>query len=66
MIGDGVDDLVVGADEQDGGQPDGGAVYLVRGPIRGPQQRADAEAVLLGAYEGGDAGVAPACVVAAA
>ncbi len=46
--GDGFDDLFIGAANQDGGASDGGAAYLVLGPIGSDADLSAADAILLG------------------
>ncbi len=47
--GDGLDDLLVGAQRQTGADPEAGAAYLIPGPVTGDVALADAEAVIRGA-----------------
>ena len=60
--GDGLDDLLVGASQENTGGQGAGAAYLVRGPVLGDQSLADADAKLIGEAAGDYAGcaVAPA------
>ncbi|MDP2307674.1 MAG: MopE-related protein [Pseudomonadota bacterium] len=46
--GDGFDDLLIGAREDDGADTDAGSAFLVRGPVTGTVLAADADALLLG------------------
>ncbi|MFH1466505.1 MAG: FG-GAP-like repeat-containing protein [Pseudomonadota bacterium] len=54
--GDGEQDVLVGAPGYDGGARDGGAVYLVRGPISGYLDLSGADAVILPSTAGAAAG----------
>ncbi len=54
------DDLLVGAPVHDGGGEDAGAAYLVRGPVSGTVDLAHADAKLVGAAPGAQAGSAVA------
>ena len=56
--GDGLGDLLVGADGQDGAGVDAGAVYLISGAARGESSLAEAHAILLGDAPGDGAGAA--------
>lgn len=60
--GDGIEDLAVGAPFSDRGGLDAGAVYVVRGPVRGTMALADAYGVLVGENPGDGAGIAVAGV----
>ncbi len=46
--GDGLDDILVGSQFQDGGAEDGGALYLVLGPVTGEHPLAEAQARMWG------------------
>jgi hypothetical protein len=50
--GDGLGDLLVGADHEDSGGSKAGAVYLIHGPVTGIGSLASADAKLLGEQEG--------------
>ncbi|MBN1335739.1 MAG: FG-GAP repeat protein [Deltaproteobacteria bacterium] len=56
LDGDGVLDVMVGASGSDAGETDAGAVYGVRGPVRGTVDLAFADTVLWGTQEDESAG----------
>ena len=56
MDGDGYDDALIGAPYQDEGANNGGAAYLVMGPVRGEFNLFNAEARVYGAGDGDYAG----------
>lgn len=59
MAGDGAEDLAVGAFFLDAGQPNGGGVYVLGGPLSGAMDIATAaSSILLGDSSDGQAGVA--------
>jgi len=60
--GDGYDDLVVGAPDDDDGGSDSGAVYLVLGPVTGPGDLVDAAVKLSGVNSSDHAGTSVAGV----
>ncbi|GEM_PF-1197887 len=51
VTGDGVGDLLVGADAYDSADYDGGAVYVVAGPVTASASLGDAHALLLGTHD---------------
>ena len=56
--GDGFDDLLVSASNEDSGGPGAGAAYLVLGPITGDLDLSEADAKLLGEIDNDNAGYA--------
>jgi hypothetical protein len=54
--GDGFEDILVGAHGSDRGSRDGGAAYLVHGPISGPVDLGTADAIFVGEGFGASAG----------
>ena len=58
LDGDGLSDLVLGADNHDGGGLNAGVVYVVNGPVSGHRDLADADEILYGEEPGDNAGAA--------
>ncbi len=58
LDGDGYCELLVGADKNDTGADDAGAVYVLHGPIAGPRGLGEADAKLVGSEPSGQAGYA--------
>ena len=58
--GDGLDDIAIGADREDSGASNAGAVYVLLGPVDGDLSLEDADARYLGVEENQNAGFAVA------
>ncbi len=58
--GDGFDDVLAGAPDNDAGGSDSGTAYLVLGPVTGPGDLADAAVTLTGVNSSDDAGTSVA------